>query len=130
REPDPYGSSHRLLRDSLEVEDVFGWYPPLHSRGPVYYFLAQAPAQGIELVTRLVNFATDRWAHGATLEDGTIPGVRVELPDGVKTWVGDARVFTWYRGEPGAPAAVVVGMMALEKWLYDQQDQKKDVSDV
>ena len=54
---DPFGER------GLGLNDVREWGAPFYSRGPVYFFLKQAPADAIEMIVRLVNFATERWAR-------------------------------------------------------------------
>ena len=107
-------------------------YPPIYFRGPFYAFLQIEPRSGLETILRLVNYATERWLEdGLRSVGGEIEEERysIEIPIGDRTvrWIGNPRVFGWYRDSAG-PNTVISALMALEKWLYDEIDQSKDVS--
>jgi len=128
RAPDRYG--HRfLLEEDLSIERVFSWYPPFYTRGPFLPFLVSQSAEGLELILRLVNFATDRWADGWRARSLKPPSILVTLPDGEREYLGDGDVYFWYRDLGRAPHAVVSALMALERWLYVQMDEKRPLAD-
>jgi hypothetical protein len=60
---DPYDRSP--LRDHLGLADWRHGYPAMYWKGPFLRFLQSAPAQGLDAIVRLVNYATTRW-----IEDG------------------------------------------------------------
>jgi hypothetical protein len=117
-------------------EGLANWedgYPAMYFKGPFLRFLERSPEEGLQTILRLVNFATDRW-----LENRIGPQPKPEdlrrfsfefLIDGQETlWHGDATVFHWHRFAPHEGSAVGCAQMALEKWLYDSIEAKRDVS--
>jgi hypothetical protein len=143
-ERDPYGGP-----DLLEDLETWRWHdgmPPLYFRGPFLSFPQLAPEEGLDVILRLVNFATARWEEwrlrrleapgdagdaGAADSDPSrdVSGrsVSILLPSGSKRWRGDARVYGWYRGPFGNAHLVVACLMALEKWLYDELDAGRGI---
>jgi hypothetical protein len=117
----------RDLDEELALEDVYEWrMPELPTNGPFLPLLNTAPDETIDMILRLVNFATERRVARFTGDDGVAPHVTVPLGGGDSDWLGDAQMYPWYRGE-GAPRALVVPVMALEQWLYTQQDNGVDI---
>jgi hypothetical protein len=53
----------------------------------------------------------------------------VYLSDGEHQWIGDYRVYYWYRDEGVCPYVIIVALMALEKWLYDEIDATRPVNE-
>jgi hypothetical protein len=117
------------IHESLGIEDVDEWYPPFYIRGPFLFFLKNQPAEGLEVVLRLVNFATERWADEWRKHSNAPPSIQIRLPDGNRHCIGDAGVYFWYRDCGNAPHSIVTVLMALEKWLYDQLDEKQAITD-
>jgi hypothetical protein len=114
----------------LEIEDELHWMAPLYVRGPFLGFLNVASTEAIEFLIRLVNFATERWATYAAGEGEKPPGVTVALADSEVDWLGDGRVFLWYRGDATVPRTLASALMALEKSLYDRIDAGEGVESV
>jgi hypothetical protein len=113
------------LDDNLEVEYMLGWYPPFYMRGPFLFFLHLNPIEGLEVILRLVNFATERWAAQWMVQEP--PGVIIPLPDGEARWIGNHALYYWYRAYSHCPHPVAVALMALEKWLYDAIDAQQPI---
>ncbi len=107
--------------DYLGTQPV-SWFPPFYTRGPLLLFLAVRPEEGLDTIIRLVNFATDRWVDKWREEGGEPPSVVVSLPDGDRAWLGGSGVYYWYRQDVSIPEPVIVALMALEKWFYDELD--------
>lgn len=125
-EPKEY---HEYYRHSVGFElDGFqyipSWYPPFYIRGPFLQFLRAHSAEGLETILRLVNFATERWSdeHGSSAPVVTLP-----LPEGLRDWEGDGHVYYWYRDSGRCPHSVVSALMALEKWFYEEIEQKRSI---
>jgi hypothetical protein len=123
---DPSWPSSRLY-DGLEIEDMFEWYPPFYLRGPFLPFLHLNPTEGLEIILRLVNFATERWAARRVGQEA--PGVTIPLNGGESRWIGNYAVYYWYRAYPHCPHPVAAALMALEKWLYDAIDAQQPIHD-
>ncbi len=101
---------------------IRGWYPPFYTRGPFLSFLKANPQEGLSLIIRLINFATERWAD---VEDGKseTPSVKVLSAEVEKDFIGNGEVFYWYRGFMSG--IISSALMALEKWLYDTVEDDK-----
>jgi len=127
REPDESFSS--ALEEDLEVETMHTWFPPFYLRGPFLFFLQNQATEGLDLILRLVNFATERWADRRCAGNRQPPSVTVPFPEGDREHVGDGTVCFWYRDVGSAPHVVVSALMALEKWLYMQLDEKRPIGD-
>jgi hypothetical protein len=126
RDDDPLWPSARL-DDNFEIEDMVEWYPPFYMRGPFLSFLHLNPTEGLEVILRLVNFATERWAARWVGQEP--PGVTLPLPGGEARWIGNYALYYWYRAYPHCPHPVAVALMALEKWLYDAIDAQQPIHD-
>lgn len=135
------------------------WQPPLFSRGPFLFCLHENFEEGLELVMRLVEFATERSHEYATREinesralavaDGSSPAETGEaaksaplqhlvLHDGTKElrFMGDAGSYAWSAGttcpqgySPLPPSAVASALMALEQYFYQCLDSGRDISE-
>jgi hypothetical protein len=122
---EPY--AFRPPDEGLALEDVYEWrMPELPTNGPFLALLNTAPNETIDMILRLVNFATERRVARFTGDDGVASHVTVPLAGGDRDWLGDAQMYPWYRGE-GGPRALVVPVMALEQWLYTQQDNGSEI---
>ncbi len=90
----------------------------------------------MEVVLRLVNFATDRWAEteprtqaGLNLiKESTVPGLDMVVGGTARRWIGDISVFRWHHDWPHSSSIIRCAMMALERWLYDRIDAGEDVT--
>lgn len=111
----------------LCVRSVFQWSPPLYFRGPFLFFLQKHPDAALTLIIKLVNFTVDRLVEGWQQRGEEIHYVHVKTAEREQTWVADRRVYGWFRQYNLAPMSVVVALMALEKWLYDELDVGRDV---
>ena len=85
-------------------------------------FLKRRPAEGLESIIRLVNFAVDRWAAYRKQSKETVPVVKVELNGQERILTGDFHLYMAYRDQGPWPHSVVVALMALEKWMYEQAE--------
>ena len=136
RPSDLFGGDEMLRH--YGVDDWPGGYPPMYFRGPFLAFLRQSPEQGLSFVVRLVNFATKRWAkservHAAQRSGQTRLteedlGIHVRIGDSDRLWLGDGHVLRWHLDLPLDSKVISCALMALEKWLCDEMDAKRDVS--
>ncbi|MDQ3380863.1 MAG: hypothetical protein M3546_11195 [Actinomycetota bacterium] len=111
--------------EKLGFETRLDWHVPTWFRGPFIAALRASPDEGGAAVLALVSFATQR---SQELQGEAEPSsVNMQLRSGMRELPGDAGLFAWYRDAPGAPDAVVVGLMALERYLYEQIDADQPV---
>lgn len=114
---------HRELSISCDRE----WYPPFYTQGPLLFFIRHQPTEGLELILRLVNFATERWADIWRRDNQAIPDVEVTILGKKNYWLGDQKVYYWYYNYHYCPHPVTTALMVLEKWLYEEIDAKRAV---
>jgi hypothetical protein len=105
--------------------------PAAYFTGPFLKLLQINALQGLSIIIKLVNFATDRWKDGRKRFHGAEPQPLYSIiRDGSeKAFSGDGNVYQWHRESRANHTAVGSALMALEKWLYDSIDVKADVSD-
>lgn len=135
------------------------WHPSMFTQGPFLLCLCANFVEGLELIMRLVDFATERsnedaadelkeWraravADGrseAEIEEAVkdAPRQRLVLYDGSKelSFTGDAGSYGWSAGvtlpegySPLPPSAVASALMALEQYFYQRLESGQDVAD-
>lgn len=138
----------------LDLNSGRRWHPPLYTHGPFLGFLKANFIEGLELITRLVDFATERWSHyiqkeAHKHEDGEgardhdngllgrllserrqVPGhLIVPFADGDREFLGDERIYGWAAGLGNPPSAVEVALMALEKYFYMEMDEGRPIDE-
>lgn len=138
------------MRD-LDFVSRHEWQPPTYINGPFLRFLNANFAEGLELITRLVDFAASRLcarasrharhsrAHaeneGRAAEETEelvgrliVPELVIPLDSGPKSFEGGAQVYGWSAGLGTPPEAVQAALMALEQWFYLRIERKEDVT--
>lgn len=118
-----FGYDHHYHYDLQEPRH---WHPPFYSRGPFLTFLRWKPQHGIKVIIALVNFMTERWVQ--RLQE-PIPKIDIALNGNSKQFLGDQSVYFWFRDGGSAPHSIVSALMALEKYLIEQIDEGKDISE-
>lgn len=127
---------HDMMLNHLGTKSIPDEHPPMFFRGPFLNFLRLNPQVGLETILALVNFATDRWlesqqawaqSNGQTLNPEILQ-VTVPLADHTAQWIGDQRVYGWFRNHLISANLVVSALMACEKWLYDLLDADEDIN--
>ena len=124
------------LFDDYSLEDWLIADQPMYFTGPFLHFLQVHPEDGLDLIIKLVNFATSRWRERQENHERrpskrpvvTNHEVTIRTTEGVRTWYGDAQVYGWYRDWPHAPKSCTAALMALEKWFYDKIDAGEETS--
>ncbi len=129
---DPYNDRPFIFR-RCGLADWRRGYPSIYWKGPFLPFLQQQPAEGLDAIVGLVNFATDQWLEalaGPNVDDEvrTRFGFELATTDGTITWTGDGNVLGWHRSMSLDAPAVECALMALEKWLYDEMEAGRDVT--
>ncbi len=100
--------------------------PSLWTKGPFILFLRDNWALALDMIVRLVNFATDRYGDWWPYEP-KIETLTVAFDVGQAAWRGNEQVFSWYRTAANTPSAITCALMAIEKWLDEQIEQGKPV---
>lgn len=130
------------LEYGFELTGDHQWYPPFYDKEPFLNFLAVHPAIGLETIIKLVNFATDRWLEWQKWRaeneresewfprEKFIFDIRVTFGNEEQIWIGDERWFFSHRDPTHVPNILVSALIALEKWLYDQLDQNRDIENI
>jgi hypothetical protein len=111
--------------EELGFETRLDWHAPTWFRGPFISILRESPDESVTAILQLAAFATERSKEA--LDEAPLPTVSVPLRSGRRQVAGDAGLFAWYRDAQGAPDALVVGLMALERYLYEQIDAEQPV---
>ncbi len=113
--------------NDLSIDPVHQWSPAMYVTGPFLYFLKVHPEEGLDLIVRLINFATERWAENWQGE-GEPPGVSVKIAGKRRTYLGDIHVYKWSTGS-GILSSIQSALMALEWWLYDLKNSGEEIKD-
>lgn len=128
---DPYGHRSRLF-DNFGLADWRQGYPAYYWKGPFLKFLQTAPELGLDVIIRLVDYATKRWLEEVgvrlTEERRAKYGLEFEFAGKTVCWLGDCNVFGWHRYLPKHGDAVEAALMALEKWLYDEVEAGRSIA--
>jgi hypothetical protein len=113
----------------FDINEPSQWFPPFYNRGPFLFFLKNQPLVGLRFVICLINFACEQWTNDYTHKQKAIPKLSIEFPDGKREYIGDSRMYFWYRDHGHCPHAIVSALQALEKFLIDASDNDGPVSD-
>ncbi len=104
------------------MTELYDLYPPFYTNGPFYFFLNNNFNKGLELIVKLIEFATKRWQDNLAENGYKNVGITIKFNKKRKKFYGDAVVFYWHRQSNHAPFSVASALMALEKWLYDNAE--------
>jgi len=118
-EPDRFGSYYHLFMN-LGIGST-KWNPPTYLKGPFLGLLRLHSDEGLDLIHRVTNHATQCWKMRAELEwdRKPIPQIVKRKSGTIEIW-GDEHVFQWYRYPSVAPDAITCALMALEYWMNEQ----------
>jgi hypothetical protein len=122
-----------LMQDRLGLSDWQRGYPAMYWKGPFLRFLQESPTQGLDAIIRLVNYATERWLEaglGPNVTEDSRKDYRLEFEFKGKRllWVGDGNVCGWNRYLPMQGDTIECALMALEKWLYDELENRRSIT--
>jgi len=138
-------SSRSLLNGFIEKEDPddhfgsrwdhgpFGIHdhlfsPASPSQGPFLEILEQDAAEGLKLVRRVVERATQWRRQQYERANKPFPTISIPFSTGAKTFEGDRQVYGFCRGAPSAITASA--LLALEAWGHHQAESGKPPEDV
>jgi hypothetical protein len=134
-EPKPSDEYERRppFMERFGIADWRHGYPAFYWKGPFLKFLQDAPQHGLDAIIRLVNYATNRWLEeglrqSLTAEERRKYEFEFEFDGKTTWWLGDCNVFGWHRYLSMDGACIECALMALEKWLYDEVDNNRSIS--
>jgi hypothetical protein len=108
--------------------DADNMYPAFWNKGPFLVFLRHNWRVALDLVIRLVNFATDRYEDWWPYDPG-VSTLAFATPHREVKWKGNHQVYAWNRYHMNTPQAVTCALMALEKWLDEELAAKRQISE-
>ncbi|MCU0654256.1 MAG: hypothetical protein MUF64_02880 [Polyangiaceae bacterium] len=148
-----YWGESRLHDREFYLVSRHKWHPALYTQGPFLGCLRENFPEGLELIMRLLDFATERASERAELQrrewraqaiaDGhseadvdlamtAAPRRRLALwSDGTDALIfeGDALMYGWSSGLGNPPDAVEAALMALEQYFYLRLDAGDDIAE-
>jgi hypothetical protein len=102
---------------------------PFWSTGPFLLFLRENWPPALDLIVKLVNFATERYSQWWPY-DPPVSGMKFPPPHTARVWQGNHQVYRWNRFNMNTPDVVSCVLMALEKWLDEKLEGNDSVTDV
>lgn len=102
----------------------------LFDNGPFLLFLRINPIEGLDLIIKLIDFSTGQWMKNKkdiSDDNDKVTQISLLLSSGIKTFKGDHCVYYWFRDTVinfTPPPIITCALMALEKFLYEQIDEK------
>ncbi|SFU14134.1 hypothetical protein [Mesorhizobium sp. YR577] len=121
--------SDRLRFEKVGLEYDAESYPTAFWKSQFLAFLQIDPDMALTILVRLVNFATERWAHTWKASRRSLPQTALAMLDGTKaSYCGDWMVFDWTHGESSATGQLHCALNALERWLTLQVDKGTDIA--
>jgi len=103
-------------------------YPPFYTKGPFLRFLRHDWKPALDLIVRLTNFATERYADWWPYEPKPT-SLQIPIATGKVSWLGNHQVYVWHRQNWNTPQVVTCALMALEKWFEDQLAAKQSIKE-
>jgi hypothetical protein len=133
-------------RSELNLQQ-FHWNPPFYTNGPFLELLQASFVDGLDVIVRLVDFATERELSYRSEEEeirraqvqeqkGIIDNevihtddIEIEVTEKRRTFKGGARVFGWSAGGGNPPETIQAALMALERYFYLEIEGERDVEE-
>lgn len=104
------------------------FYPRGWHKGPFLNFLRYNQQYGIDMIVRLVDFETERLLEVHHNDNNT--QIELIVNNETKRYVGSAKIYNWHRGDPWCADVISSALMALEKYIYECVDKKKNISEI
>ena len=131
--PDPDRETDTVMdRGGFHFDSWHYVRPPFWDFPPAHSLLSRDQEAGINFIIQVADFATDRWAEhwphvsrAETIFDplpARLPKIMLVVNGVEREYVGDVRVLEWHQGGDQGPDAVAAALMALEHWLYEQDE--------
>jgi len=93
--------------DRLGMERLSGWFVPSYARSPFLAFLRAAPDEAIDMIVRITEAATERWAQEQAVEATSEPSEEpypVAFEDALTITLVDGDTTFTRRGDSGGVA--------------------------
>ena len=145
----------RTYKRQFDIEEIYDWQTLRYGNEPFLRFLQLNFKEGLELIARLVNFATDRWLFSVILDaneyalqsqsqresDNAISHVikkdccypqplSIVVNQCKYEFIGDSRVYGWSSGLGTIPPdEIVVALMALEQYFYLRIEREENIDE-
>jgi hypothetical protein len=131
-----------FIEDKLGIKDFQGIISASPNNGPFFFFLIRHPIEGIDLISKIVNFSTERWIEkkanirqecsnnpDSCSDLDLIDSIEIQIDGSSKKMKGDHQVYYWYRDSQVAycPRILSSMLMALEKFFYHKVDEKESI---
>jgi len=110
-----------------DINKPRGWITLYYGRGPFMNLLNTHPYHGLDTIICLVDFATSQWSKVETFKKHEVPKLNLNIENTSQEFIGDNRIYFWFRSSGNAPDAISCSLMALEKFLIDEIDKEKDI---
>lgn len=107
--------------------DADRMYPAFWTKGNFLLFLRENWRPVLEMIARLVNFATDRYEDWWPYED-RVTEITIPASGRAVFWKGNRQVYAWHRYHMNTAQVVTCGLMALEKWFDEQMEANKPIT--
>lgn len=104
------------------------FYPAFYTKGPFLIFLRENWPPALDLIIRLLNFATERYADWWPY-DSQPTSVTFSTGGGKASWLGNHQIYAWNRYHMNTVEVVSCALMALEKWLDEQIEKGASTAD-
>lgn len=128
-EPEREYSSRSYLDRELGIESDRQGYPTAPWKSPFLAFLQINRDAALELLHKLINFATERWVQAASSKDSVPRPLSLSFNAGAtRNYSGNSWVFRWSHENSLFTGQLHAALAALEKWLCDLVDAGIDVS--
>jgi hypothetical protein len=119
------------LDQELGIEFDSDGYPTAPWKSSFILFLGINADMALAALIKLVDFATERWAHAVRRHDGSVPQavLSLNLGGGVRReYAGYSHVFNWSHDNSTSIGQLHSALAALEQWLCDSHVAGRDMS--
>lgn len=133
-----YSSYHSSRDKQYGLVDGLNLFPVSFDKGPFFHLLSVSPNEGMRVILRLTEIATNKWledkeheilnGHESIANENFPLTLDIDLNGESKTWIGERRWMYACRATVLPPKLLVCALMALEKWLSDKVDDDEDIS--
>lgn len=128
-EPKDLYEHYNYYNQDYSVYSPIRWYPPFFLRGPFISFFRIQPIHAIRFMNRLMGFVTERYFESQETRNQEEEVIKTTLDGNIKNYKGDSSVFLWHKDIGNAPHLIVSLLMAFEQFLYENIEQKKDITE-
>ena len=98
------------------------------ANGPFIGYLRSDWRNGMKLVIRITNFATDCYEEWSSYPPG-VESILIRTSEREVVWKGNNQVFAWNRYHSNTSEVVTCALMALERWFDERFKAGESVSE-